>query len=646
MAILFIKKGDKIARSEDETKLLKALDQASANGHKKGETFSGTSIKINGKQKICFVEVDGALAGFVETSGNQRSEGSYKRIVKKDLDEEKGDAIIIRTVPGEGDKDKSYSSKVVIGKSNPFYEDLKSLELVPPEEARAYAFATSGATAVGTLEESEVHAGEEETAEAGDAPAAADETAEAEPVKEVTTESVDEPEPVPVDPKPVLKEKKVVTFVKKVGRTFAKKTVWIPLVAIGSVVVLAGGTIGAGAIHNVVPRNYFDHKEDAKVVEKIEKDLALTEKDMGLGIYKISDGFNISATPLDVLKGQENGFKESAGENVWYGRKAWGNANGEALVYGIASAFAKDVARDYYETVSKSEVKYPTTVNHTEAEEAEGFREILSKIKLDNGSVLSESQKDAIVESYKTEWGKAATKINEDRRLKDVIAQAELDAKEAAEASAKVNVKDAILNGFEGYTVGDIDINWNTGDVVAWSPDDNKQYQYNGQSDELKGIDFTAENAQEEIETAINGIKFTQSEKVEYVLAGLINQYGESVTKALNDVKQVKGVKYSASNVDAYVVLDSKEYKQSTTFEGRKEVKLQVYYTCYNKNENTGATEFAGTHLEDGRTVYCNANSVTDNGIAYYMSITGKTTPVAGYFLGKDAKSADKGGKE
>lgn len=436
---------------------------------------------------------------------------------------------------------------------------------------------------------------------------------------------------------------KVVKLAKNVKKAFSKTAVLVPLILVGVATAVVGTT---EATLNNNPRNFFDHVQDQAVVERVVDDLNLGEKALppvnGFvgAVYSVTDQTIVDASPLDVLK--ESGvIDKNAGINNWHGKKTYGKANSQALVQDIAMAYAMDVANAYAEAgqeVVSDEVKYPITVSQSNDSKTDGFKQILDcvRVKGEDGklSKLTESQVNEIISNYQICWKSYANQLAEDALRADANAQASASAQASAEASAKSSIDSAVRSQHKAVT-GDIVVDWQTGDFVAWSLD--KNYQYNGHSEDLKGVEFSTGKAMKDgkevnIAQAVEKAEIVESVKFEEAVKGLLaGKSKATIERNLADMKNGLQVKYNADQVDVYVETESMSFAKSG-LEGFEEMTPTLHIACY-KTNGAGALEYASDHVETARKLLHNPDSSADMELATAMSVLGLNSSVKGYTL-------------
>ncbi len=413
------------------------------------------------------------------------------------------------------------------------------------------------------------------------------------------------------------------------------KGILIGALAVGLLATAAVGTT-EGLVNNY--KNFSGHSLDEAVVAEVSKDLNLNEKTLSTFannyngvVYSVGNPWVVGATPLDVLKG--NTLGKHAGEYNFAGKKSYSKENKQVLAEDIAFAMAKDVIAEYDmagKDIDALNPQYPITVNNTDASKTEGFVEILQNINLENAngahSKLSESQINAILDYYQTFWEEEATKITEKGALANANAQAAANAKANATAQAEASIDAAIRSEFSS-TVGEYDIDWNTGKFVAWSADEDREFRYSGQSDALiKNFENGETITPEEIAAAIDGAEITKGQKLENYIGDLFGEgktYSDMKEKfetKLGTKRDSDQIKYAADRVDYYVDLDTTNYAADNT------MTVTYYVDCYKQNENTKAYEYSGSSTVEGKTVVTNGVASPDARVGTAMSMFDRLT--------------------
>lgn len=617
--------------------LKKAEEGVCYNSEKDGESVEGHWVETldvsPNRTKVVFIkDEDFGLTAFVkvEVSGGKRVDGEkgtkkgrYKLI--RDARPNKDDEGII-DVESEGGDDVTKSSTVKIKAI-----DAIKLPITTSQEIFGFAKERQEPAKVSEIEK---EGGEDMTKGKRESVV---ESVDSEVREEVSVVDPVAPDGREEDKAGSLKSEEPVSMGKP---SAVKKHRGIEFLVVGVGVLLTAGIITMGVRDGLnTLKDFSGHSLDDAVIEKVSDDLNLDGKTVSAFtnnyegvVYSVGNPWVVGATPLDVLKekteDQTAVFSKKDGNDAWHGAKAYGRANKQALVENIALAFAKDVSEEYKNagrTVNAYEPKYPITVNHTDASTTEGFVEILNNIHLEktNGSQskLSEAQIDAVIEYYSTSWEDEATKISEERDKVSASAQAAADAKTTATAQAEASI-DAAIRSKLSATVGECNIDWNTGEFVAWSADKDREYRYSGQSDTLKkNFDAGETITPEKIAEAINGATITKSQKLEKYIGDLFEEGKTYSTKKttfetrLETKRNSDQVKYAADSVEYYVDLNTAQ------FDDKGKMTTTYYVDCYKQNEGTKAYEYFDSKTVEGEAVVTKGTSSPDKRVGTVMSM-------------------------
>lgn len=637
-------KKKKYEEAVDNREVYNALKKAEEgdcyNSEKDGESVEGHWVKTldvspNGTKVVFIKDEDFGLTAFVkvEVSGGKRvdkekgtKKGRYKLI--RDAIPNKDDEGVIN-IESEGGDDVTKSSTVKIEATDAMKALLPSL--ITSKEIFGFAKERQEPAKVSEIEK---EGGEDMTKGKRESVV---ESVDSEVREEVSVVDPVAPDGREEDKAGSLKSEEPVSMGKP---SAVKKHRGIEFLVVGVGVLLTAGIITMGVRDGLnTLKDFSGHSLDDAVIEKVSDDLNLDGKTVSAFtnnyegvVYSVGNPWVVGATPLDVLKekteDQTAVFSKKDGNDAWHGAKAYGRANKQALVENIALAFAKDVSEEYKNagrTVNAYEPKYPITVNHTDASTTEGFVEILNNIHLEktNGSQskLSEAQIDAVIEYYSTSWEDEATKISEERDKVSASAQAAADAKANAKAQAEASIDAAIRSEFSS-TVGEYNIDWNTGEFVAWSADKDREYRYSGQSNDLiKNFDAGETITPEEIAEAINGAKITKSQKLENYIGDLFEEGKTYSTKKttfetrLETKRNSDQVKYAADSVEYYVDLNTAQ------FDDKGKMTTTYYVDCYEQNEGTKAYEYFDSKTVKGEAVVTKGTSSPDKRVGTVMSM-------------------------